>query len=206
METRRIRRLERRRLRRIVALCLSIAVIGVAVGMTLPQSTTASVVLLGAAVGCLVVLVVRGDAMAPLHGLRRVVRLPLRRSISATMESVWRRVVGSLRAWARLRPHPTPLLLDEPDDESPEWWGITPMAPPGVSSAAPDAEATTPEAPPAPLPAPVLAAPMRSARVLGEDGGLLRRGLEHLRAGVRRPSEAIGGRRQDPAGGAGAPS
>jgi hypothetical protein len=198
METRRIRRLERRRVRRIAALCVSIAVIGVAVGMTLPQSTTVSVVLLGAAAGCLVILVVRGEAMAPLHGLRRVVRLPMRRAIAATTESLWRRLLGSLRALARLRPQPTPLVLDELDDESREWWGVQPVTPP---TAVVDEKS---ESSSGSLPAPVLAAPMRSARVHDEDLGPIRRGLEHLRAGVRRPFDAFAARRQGPAGGAGA--
>mgnify|MGYP000873098681 CR=1 FL=1 len=101
---------------------------GVAIGMTLPHSTTASVALLGGAAACLVLVAVRRDAVAPLHGLHRIVRLPFGTSVAATFASLWSRVAGSVGAVAQLRPRPTPLVLDEPDDEADEWWGVRPDA------------------------------------------------------------------------------
>lgn len=198
METRRIRRLERRRMRRIGAMVTSIAVIGVAVGMALPQSTTASAALVGAAAVCLVIVAVRGDSVAPLHGLHRIVRLPLATSVTATMASLRSRIVGSARALARIRPRPTPLVLDEPDDDADSWWGVRPV-PTAPAVDVPDVEPSA-----AQLPAPVLAAPMRSARVPDDDPGRIRRRLERFGAGARRPLDALGRRWKRTAGDASA--
>jgi len=155
METRRIRRLERRRTHRTVVLAASATVLGVAVGMSLPQSTTVALVLLACAACSSVVVAARADSRAPLHGLRRAVRLPMRTTISATLESFRSRLVGTLRSVVPRRPAPTPAALDEaddepddePDDEAVAWWGTT-------SS-----------------PTPVVAAPIRSARVPADESG-----------------------------------
>src|SRR5215213_2326576 len=156
METRRIRRLERRRVHRITVLYAAVAVIGVAVGVALPQSTTLSVALFAVAACSLVVVAMRGESTAPLHGLHRVVRLPLRTSASATLESFGSRLAGSARALVRLDPAPVPVVLDEPDDEAESWWGpvTAPLTPPAA-------------APPAPS-TPVVAAAMASARVASD--------------------------------------
>jgi hypothetical protein len=178
METRRIRRLERRRLRRTAVTATSVALVGVAIGMTLPHSTAASVAVLGVAAGCLVLVAARGDAVAPLHGLRRVVRLPFAPSVSASFESLRSRVAGSVGAVVRLRPRPTPLVLDEPDDEADEWWGVRPIAtvPP---AAAPELDA------PVELPAAVVATPLASAQV-PDHPGRGHHGLDQRAAAVRR--------------------
>jgi hypothetical protein len=131
METRRIRRLARRRRRRTALLAASVVVIGIGVGMSLPHDHTATIVLLVASVACLVLVGGRDESVAPLHGLRRVVRLPLRAAIGATLASFRARLGGSLRAvGAKLRPEPPPLVLDEPDEESAAWWGVPPASRP----------------------------------------------------------------------------
>jgi len=76
MDTRRIRRLERRHSRRIVIATLAFGAIGVAIGLALPRSASASAVVLVAAAATLAVIALRADAVAPSHGLRYVVRLP----------------------------------------------------------------------------------------------------------------------------------
>jgi hypothetical protein len=130
METRRIRRLERRRTRRVALAISSLAGLGLAVGLALPRNTLASALLSSMAIAVLVVIALRGDAFAPTHGLRHVVRLPMPSAVSATLESFWSRFVGTARALSRAlvgalpRSTPVPLDLDEElDDEAEEWWG-----------------------------------------------------------------------------------
>jgi hypothetical protein len=166
METRRIRRRERRRTYRIAGLATSVAVACVALGMWLPRNRTASVLLFAAAGCCLVVLVLLDDARAPLHGIRQVVRLPLRRSLSATFESFWSRLTGTLRASVLRRMEPTPIVLDEADDEAAAWWGPTAT----TAHAEPEVPVPSPPAsePAPPRLAPVLAAPMATAHVPAE--------------------------------------
>jgi hypothetical protein len=96
METRRIRRLQQRRLRRVLVVMLSIGALGLGVGLALPRSATFSVLLLAVAVSSLVTIGVRADAVAPSHGLTRVVRLPTASAISATLESFRSRIVGTV--------------------------------------------------------------------------------------------------------------
>ncbi len=154
MATRRMRRLERRRVHRTTGIATLAAVLGIAVGLALPQSTTAAFVLVLCVASCMAVVTIRGTEHAPMHGLHQVVRPPLRASLSITLESIWSRAVGSAHAIARIRPHPVPLVLDEADDESAAWWG--------PSAADATARPTALE--------PVLAAPMRSAHVQVEPG------------------------------------
>ena len=130
METRRIRRLERRRTRRIALAIISLAGLSMAIGLALPRNTFASVLLSSAAIAVLLVIVVRGDAVAPTHGLRHVVRLPMQSAASATLESLWSRFTGTVRAlsraFVRTLPRSTPVPLDpneELDDEAGAWWG-----------------------------------------------------------------------------------
>ena len=86
IETRRIRRLARRRMYRNVALACSLAALGLALGMALPRSTLGSLLVFVAAASCALVVVIRDETLAPTHGLHRVIRLPLRTSVSATLE------------------------------------------------------------------------------------------------------------------------
>jgi hypothetical protein len=181
METRRIRRLERRRVHRTLVLATSLAAAGVALGLALPRSLIgAMAIFVLAACGALVVAW-RDDSLAPLHGLHHVVRLPLSRSVSATLASFSSRVAGTLRAVHARRPASAPLLLDEPDDDALAWWG--PASPP-PSPAPPEPE----------LSASVVSAPVRSARVPADD---IPRGpgrVEQLLAGSRRQVDALVGR------------
>ena len=197
METRRIRRLERRRAQRIAGLAVSVAVLCVAIGMSLPHSTTASVLLFVAAGCCLLIVVMRDEARAPLHGLHRVVRLPFSAALAASLASFWSRITGSLRAVLGRRMQPTPIVLDEPDDEAEAWWGRTAATPPPLTSLMPGLEPDPPELVPEsevevlpePVLAPVLAAPMQSARVPAEDAGIKVR-VKQLWLGMRSHVEA----------------
>jgi hypothetical protein len=132
METRRIRRLERRRTRRVALAIIALAGLGLAVGLALPRNQFASALLSGVAIAVLVVIALRDDAIAPTHGLRHVVRLPVQSAVSATLESFWSRFVGTIRARARAlvgalpRSTPVPLELDDAlDDEAEAWWGTS---------------------------------------------------------------------------------
>jgi hypothetical protein len=199
METRRILRLERRRAHRTALLAVMCAVLGLAIGMMLPSSTTASVVLLAVAVACLAAVVLHAESFAPLHGLHRVVRLPFLRSISATFASFRARVVGSLRALRHLRPSPSPIVLDELDEDAAAWWGATAAPPPAASVPVPSVpvpSAPVPSVPvpsvPAPyapsdsgLPAPVLAAPLPSAHVSVSVTHRVRARVAQVRDGAR---------------------
>src|SRR5438552_18106452 len=96
METRRIRRLERRRTRRVALTIIALAGLGLAIGLALPRNTLASALLSSMAIAVLVMIALRGDEFAPTHGLRHVVRLPMRSAVSATLESFWSRFVGAV--------------------------------------------------------------------------------------------------------------
>jgi hypothetical protein len=96
METRRIRRLQQRRVRRVLVVMMSVAALGLGVGLALPRSATLSVLLLALAVASLVTIGVRAEAVAPSHGLTRVVRLPTASAISATLDSFRSRIVGTV--------------------------------------------------------------------------------------------------------------
>src|SRR5690348_15970066 len=113
METRRIRRHARRHMYRTVALAASLAALGLALGMALPRSMLASVVILVVAVCCAAIVVMSEDAVASTHGLRRVIRFPLRTRVSATLESFWSRVTGTVGAVFARSPKPVVLELDE---------------------------------------------------------------------------------------------
>ena len=191
------------------------AVLGVSIGMMLPRSTIASVVLLGTAAACLLAVALHAESFAPLHGLRRVVRLPLLRSISATFASFTARVVGSLRALWHLRPAPSPIVLDELDEDAAAWWGPTAALPPAALRPAKSAAAASPpvpavtvppvEVPPVvvpPVPAPyapldaaslspVLAAPLPSARVSVSITHRVRARVAQVRDGVRQHVKAV---------------
>src|SRR6478672_1396868 len=95
METRRIRRLKQRHLHRVVLVMTSIGVLGLGVGLALPRSITASVVLLAVAVLCLGTIGARADVLAPSHGLNRVVRLSTTSAISTAFDSFRSRIVGT---------------------------------------------------------------------------------------------------------------
>jgi hypothetical protein len=130
METRRIRRLERRRTRRVALTISALAGLGLAIGLALPRNPFASALLSSVAIAVLVLVALRGDAVAPTHGLRHVVRLPMHSAVSATLESFWSRFMGTLRALVRAligampRSTPVPLELDEElDDDAAAWWG-----------------------------------------------------------------------------------
>jgi len=186
-------------MRRTAFIAMSMAMIGIAVGTALPQSITASVALLVAAACCLAIVLMRDPFRAPLHGLHWVVRLPLRTSVAVMVESFRSRLVGTLRAALRPRPQPTPIVLDEPDDEAEEWWGATAApAPPARPTPWPPA---VPSAPP--LRTPVLAAPMTSAHVPAQPTRPIRARIAHLAMHARQRMEALAqhhGRSNDGAG------
>ena len=108
METRRIRRLERRRSQRIIATTVALGAVGVAVGLALPRNPTASTLTLVLAVGALAAIALRADSAAPSHGLRHVVRLPIRSAVAASVASLSSRVVGTLRVMWRTTPSAVP--------------------------------------------------------------------------------------------------
>jgi hypothetical protein len=166
METRRIRRLERRRAHRTAVMATLAAVFGIAVGLALPQNRTAALVLVMCAACCAAIVTLRDERRAPLHGLHEVVRLPLHHSLSLTLASFWSRAVGTLRAATRRPPELVPILLDESDAEAEAWWGPTAAPASSVStpSSTPPSRPSRPSSGPA-LPAPVVAAPVRSAHV-----------------------------------------
>jgi hypothetical protein len=156
------------------------ALMGVGVGLVLPRSTTASVALLAGAAACLALVAFHAESLAPLHGLHRVVRLPFLRSIAVTFVSLTSRAVGSVRSVVRARPQPSPLVLDEPDDEAEAWWGA-PWPP------APPAPVPVPE-----LPAPVLAAPLPSAHVSVSVASRAHDRVERVWSGTSRHLKALG--------------
>jgi hypothetical protein len=97
METRRIRRLKQRHVRRVVLGMTSIGALGLAVGLALPRSITASVVLLAVAVVSLAAVGARADSLAPIHGLDGVGRLSTVSAISTAFDSFRSRIVGTAR-------------------------------------------------------------------------------------------------------------
>jgi hypothetical protein len=96
METRRIRRLKQRHLRRVVLVMTSVGAVGLGVGLALPRSTTASVLLLAVAVSSLATIGARADSLAPGHGLNRVVRLSPTSAVSTAFDSFRSRIVGTV--------------------------------------------------------------------------------------------------------------
>lgn len=167
--------------------------------MSLPHSATASVLLFAAAGGCIVIVLMRDEARAPLHGLHRVVRLPARAACSASLASFWSRITGSVHAVVGRRMQPTPMVLDEADDESEAWWGPKAAAPRPLPLAL---AAPEPEPDPEPEPEretvipelvlePIVAAPIQTARVPSHDAGVKVRATQ-LWLGVRTHAEALG--------------
>jgi hypothetical protein len=131
METRRIRRLERRRSQRIIATAVALGAVGVAVGLALPRNPTASALTLVLAVGALAAIALRADSAAPSHGLRHVVRLPIRSAVSASVASLSSRVVGTFRVIWRSTPSAVPDA--KPDSDAQAWWATRPD--PGTEAA-----------------------------------------------------------------------
>jgi hypothetical protein len=202
METRRIRRQERRRMYRTGLLGCSVAVLGVALGMMLPHNRIVFFALLGVAAICVVIVIARDETHAPLHGLHRVVRLPLRRSVATTGASLRSRAAGSARAVLGSRRTPAPIVLDEPDDEAAAWWGpyVVPAEPFVSGSAGTYASLAIPEPEVVGPPEPVLAAPIATAHVpadpsvtvkvrIGQVWATTRRHVEPITRKVKRSSE-----------------
>jgi hypothetical protein len=125
MDTRRIRRLERRHSRRIITATLAFGAIGIAIGLALPRSATASALVLVAAAATLALIALRADAVAPSHGLRYVVRLPFPEAAATSLDSFRSRLVGSARAAWQWKPSALP-AVEEADDETEAWWGAQP--------------------------------------------------------------------------------
>src|SRR6266542_3364924 len=98
METRRIRRLQQRRVRRVAVVMSSIGALGLGVGLALPRSATASVLLLAVALASLITIGVRVDARVPSHSMTRVVWLPTAAAVSATLASFRSRIIGTAYA------------------------------------------------------------------------------------------------------------
>ena len=145
--------------------------------------------------------------------MHRVIRLPFRTSVSATLESFWSRLVGTVRAVVTRTPKPVALALDERDEEAEAWWGPrsaemsdawAPLLAESVPPV-PEPEPARPELEPA-EPAvigPVLAAPMRAAHVPADDAPSGPSLVEHVLAGTRRQVDALTKRfrrQQDEAG------
>jgi hypothetical protein len=97
METRRIRRLKQRHLRRVVLVMTSIAALGLGVGLALPRSTVASALLLAVSGAILVTIGASADFVAPSHGINWVVRLSPVSAISTAFDSFRSRVLGTSR-------------------------------------------------------------------------------------------------------------
>jgi hypothetical protein len=134
-----------------------------------------------------------------------VIRLPVRTSVSATLESFWSRVAGSARALVVRAPKPVALAIDEPDDEAEAWWGPRPteLSDPFAPLLA-DSVPPVPEPDPEPEPAvpalpqsepvavgPVLSAPMQSAHVPADDAPAGPSRVEQVLAGTRRHVDAF---------------
>jgi hypothetical protein len=117
METRRIRRLQQRRVRRLAVVMSSIGALGLGVGLALPRSVTASVFLLAVALASLVTIGVRVGARAPRHSMTQVVRLPTAAAVSATVDSFRSRIIGTARA-IRDRVQPQPAAESHDHDET----------------------------------------------------------------------------------------
>jgi hypothetical protein len=120
METRRIRRRKQRHMRRIFIVMTSIGALGLGVGLALPRNITASALLLAAAVLSLATIGARAEALAPSHGLNRVVRLSTISAISAALDSFRSRIVGTahaLRHRAALQPAGSAHDLEQRGDE-----------------------------------------------------------------------------------------
>lgn len=192
MDTRRIRRVERRRAHRFASLVVATALLCVALGMVLPRSSPATVALIVVALSWLAFVALTDERIAPLHGLHRVVRLPVFTSIGATVASFRSRLAGSVRAVAGARLRPNAVVLDECDDDAAAWWG--PHAAPPVQPVPPSVSSPPlqPEPPVAALPAPVVAAPVSSARVPAE--GRVRHRARQLLIDGQLWTERIGAR------------
>src|SRR5690349_15516476 len=120
METRRIRRLAQRRLRRSLMVATSIGLLGLGVGLALPRSAPLAAFLVVVAVVSLVGISARAEMRAPSHSLHGVVRLPTAAAISATLDSYRARVVGTTHALWQRPPEPSPIapyVLDYGPDE-----------------------------------------------------------------------------------------
>jgi hypothetical protein len=108
METRRIRRLKQRHLRRVLVVMTSIGALGLGVGLALPRSTVGSELLLAVALVSLATIGLRAESLAPSHGLNRVVRLSAPSAISTALDSFRSKMVGTANAIRhRALPPPT---------------------------------------------------------------------------------------------------
>jgi hypothetical protein len=107
-------------MRRTVLVVTSIGLLGLGVGLALPRSAPMSALLVVIAVVSLVAVTTRTDALAPSHSLNGVVRLPTTAAVSATLESVRSRIVGTTQGLRQRAPQPSPLapyVLDYGPDE-----------------------------------------------------------------------------------------
>jgi hypothetical protein len=102
---------------------VALAALGMAIGSALPRSTTASVLILVAAIVTLVAIALRAESVAPSHGLQHIVRLPARAAVSASVESCRSRIVGTARNLWRRAPDAASAPDIETDDEAEAWWG-----------------------------------------------------------------------------------
>lgn len=115
MDTRRVRRLEQRRARRIAAVATSICALGLGAGLSLPRSSVVAVFLLATATVSLTIVWMRADHRARSHGLTRVVRFPAKVAIVATFDSLRSRIVGPARA---LRGRIAPTSVDATEESA----------------------------------------------------------------------------------------
>ena len=118
METRRVRRIEQRRTRRIIVVTASICALGFGAGMSLPRNPVIAVVVTGAAVASLAFVWARAEHRARSHALTHVVRFPAKVAVGATWDALWSRVLGTTRAlWHRVWPSSTSEPADETEAE-----------------------------------------------------------------------------------------
>jgi hypothetical protein len=123
METRRVRRIEQRRTRRIVVVAASICALGFGAGMSLPRNSVIAAGVIAVAVGSLAFVWLRAEHRARSHALTHVVRFPAKVAVGATVDALRSRVVGTARAlWHRVWPSSTSDPASEAEDDGEEYF------------------------------------------------------------------------------------
>ena len=117
METRRVRRLEHRRTRRVIVVATSICALGFGAGMSLPRNTAVAVLVTATAAASLALVWARADRRARSHALTHVVRLSAKGAATATWDSWRSRVGGTARAVRDRLWSSTPAVDDDVDRE-----------------------------------------------------------------------------------------
>lgn len=126
METRRVRRLEQRRTRRIIVVVASICALGFGAGMSLPRSPMVALVVTAGAAASLAIVWLRAEHRARSHALTHVVRFPAKVAVGAASDALRARIVGTARAlWHRVWRPTAPEVAAEADADGEEYfWHI----------------------------------------------------------------------------------